>query len=70
MGDEQLSFEEEYAALMARQEDEIKQMSSPIHLKMHGISKEELEESLEEVAVEHAKQKKELCSKHGKKVPE
>ena len=71
MGDEEkLSFEDEYAALLARQEDEISQISNPMHMKMHGVTQEELEETLAELAVEHAKQKKEVCSKHGKKVPE
>ena len=65
-----LTFEEAYEALLDRQADEISQVSNPMHMRMHGVTKEELEETLAELAVEHAKQKKETCGKYGKKVPE
>lgn len=63
------SFEVEYKALLERQADEIKQVTDPIHLKIHGVTKEELDETLAELAVEHEKQKKAVCAKYGKKVP-
>lgn len=64
--EQELSYEEELALLEDRQERELKEKTSKAFIRMHGMSEEEVEETRQDLAVEHAAQLKELAKKHKK----
>ena len=58
-------YENEMAALIKSQQDELKKKMNPLFAKMHAMSPEEVEELRQELLMAHEGQKKDLARRYG-----